>query len=273
MIPAPHELLTRYEHRAKKRFGQHFLSDPSILARIVDAAGVHTGDRVLEIGPGPGGLTSVLMGRGAAVTAVELDRDALAFLEQELVPLGLTLVAGDARRLEYGFVDATWRCVANLPYNVAHEITFELLEHPFTSMALMYQREVADRICAKVGEDAYSALSVAMQMRADVRRAFVLPPGAFRPPPKVYSAVVVFEPIVGTRIPDATERKRFERIVRGAFSVRRKTLINGLRTLGLARDVAVDAILEAGLPEMVRPERVDFDGFLALTRALGDAVA
>ncbi|MEZ4460210.1 MAG: 16S rRNA (adenine(1518)-N(6)/adenine(1519)-N(6))-dimethyltransferase RsmA, partial [bacterium] len=245
MIPAPHELLSRYEHHAKKRFGQHFLSDPSILGRICDVAGIVAGQPVLEIGPGPGGLTSVLMERGAEVTAVELDRDALAFLEQELVPLGLKVVSGDARKLDYAFVDERWRCVANLPYNVANEITFELLEHPFAKLALMYQREVADRICATVGEDGYSALSVAMQLRAKVRRAFVLPPGAFRPPPKVHSAVVVFEPIQGTRIPDVAERKRFERIVRGSFSVRRKMLINGLRTLGLDRDVAVEAVVAA----------------------------
>ncbi len=272
MIPEPNELLSRYEYRAKKRFGQHFLFDPSILNRILDSAQVSLGDYVLEIGPGPGTLTSMLMLRGANVKAIELDRDVVEFLTKELVPHGLTLVQGDARRADYSFVDQTWRCVANLPYNVANEITFSLLEFPFKSLTLMYQKEVADRICANVGDDAYSALTLAMQLRAKVKRVMVLPPGAFRPPPKVHSAVVVFEPIAGTRIPDLIERKRFEKIVRGSFNVRRKTLVNGLRTIGLTREMAVEAVEQAGLDPNVRPERVDFDGFLALTRVLVDAI-
>lgn len=269
MLPAPHELVERYEHAAKKRFGQHFLTDFNILNRMADAADVRAGDHVLEVGPGPGSLTTILMGRGAHVTAVELDRDAADFLEHTLVPQGLTLIRGDARRQDYGDVQG-WKCVANLPYNVANEITFELLELPFSKLALMYQKEVADRICAHAGDDAYGALSVAMQLRAKVYRAFTLPPGAFRPPPKVHSAVAVFEPIPGTRIPDLEERQRFERVVRGAFSVRRKTLVNGLRTLGLTREAAVAAVVAVGLDENIRPERVDFEGFLALTRAIAE---
>lgn len=270
-IPEPHELVDRYEHRAKKRFGQHFLTDFSILNRIADAAGIQAGDRVLEIGPGPGSLTAVLLARGARVTAIEVDEDAALFLQEHLVPHGLELLVGDARKIDLGFVTEGWKAAANLPYNVANEITFALLERPFSKLALMYQKEVADRMCADAGDDAYGSLSVAIRVRAEARRAFVLPPGAFRPPPKVNSAVVTFTPVPGMRIVDADERAGFERVVRGAFSVRRKTLVNGLRTLGLDREQAVAAVEAAGLDPQVRPERVDFDGFVRLARAVAES--
>lgn len=274
-MQTPHDLIKAYQRDAKKRFGQHFLSDPSILERIADAAKVGDGDHVLEIGPGPGTLTSALLARGAHVTAIEIDADAQDFLEEQFGDNPhFTLVRGDALTVNFYEIlekSPTWKCAANLPYNVATPIFFQLTEHNarFEKLALMFQREVALRMVATPEERSdYGVLSLMTQLHHDANIALTLPPGAFFPPPKVHSAVVALTPLENTRIEDPDLRKLFERIIKSAFQKRRKTLPNGLKSLGLEKETLVEAIRSAGVDERARPETLSFDDFVALATAL-----
>lgn len=271
----PGELVRRYERSTKKRFGQHFLVDPNILESIADAAGIEQGDDVLEIGPGCGTLTFTMLERGARVLAVELDRDLAAFLREELVPgRDMELVEGDFLDQDVGELlqraEGPWKCAANLPYNVATEVFFRLAEvmERFESLALMFQREVAERMVARAGDDDFGVLSLMSRLYADAEVVFTLPPGAFRPPPRVHSAVVRFTPISGTRIPDEGLRKRFKQIVRAAFQTRRKTLPNALKSTGVPKARLKEAIAATGLDLRIRPERVSFEDFVALADQL-----
>lgn len=274
----PGELFRAYQHRTKKRFGQHFLVDPQILDEITVHADIQSGDQVFEIGPGCGTLSLMLLRRGATVKAVELDRDAAAFLRESLEPhYPFELVEADAMSVDFdellGAQEVPWKVVANLPYNVGTEILFRLLEEGggrLESMTLMFQREVAQRIVATAGEDGYGALSLMVQLHSEVHYGMTLAPGAFVPPPKVHSAIVQFLPIRGTRIEDPILRKRFKKIVKGAFQMRRKTLTNGLRALGYEKDVVEGHLKAMGLGAKVRPERISFEDFEALTRRLHD---
>ena len=286
------ELVRRYERQAKKRFGQHFLVDPNILGAVAAAADISRGDRVLEIGPGPGTLSTTILGLGAHVLAVELDRDLVAFLGEELGEHpSFELIAGDILAQNLGEIladfdakfdeqsapetatpasPARWKCAANLPYNVATEVFFRLADvlERFDCLALMFQREVALRFVAQCGDNEYGVLSLMSQLYADSEIVMTLPPGAFRPPPRVHSAVVRFRPIAGTRIPDPDLREAFKNIVRQAFQTRRKTLPNALISTGIAKSRLIEAIEVAGLDARVRPERVSFDEFVALATRL-----
>ena len=277
LIPPPHELIRSYAVATKKHFGQHFLSDPALLGRIAQLVQLVPGDRVLEIGPGCGTLTGELLRQGARLTAVEIDRDAAAFLAQEAFPHDpqFTLLQGDALHLDFGEILASpgppWKVVANLPYNVGTEILFRLAAHRdhLAQMALMFQLEVAQRLVATPAQrKAYGSLSLMTQTDFHTRLAMTLPPGAFFPPPKVKSAVVHFVPIPGSRLPQAQEREQFETVVRTAFNQRRKTLLNALSPLGLPRDHLRQALQDAGIAPKSRPEVVSFDQFHALTKAL-----
>ncbi|WP_230467352.1 16S rRNA (adenine(1518)-N(6)/adenine(1519)-N(6))-dimethyltransferase RsmA [Lujinxingia vulgaris] len=271
----PGDLLRSFGQRTKKQFGQHFLVDPSILQEIVRCAGLKPGDAVIEIGPGCGTLTLTMLQAGATVDSIEIDRDAVEFL-QEALPQewGFTLHPGDALKTDMAAIVGSrpgpWKAVANLPYNVGTEVTFRLFELRETigSMTLMYQREVARRMVAKAGDDDYGALSLMVELYADAEIVMSLPPGAFVPPPKVHSAVVNFKMLPKTRIEDEERRAFFERVVKSAFQARRKTLPNGLKALKLPKDQVVAAIESAGLSPKVRPERVGFEAFLAVADAL-----
>lgn len=272
-IEQPGDLLGLYQRHAKKQFGQHFLTDPHILEALVEAAGVESGDHVLEIGPGCGTLTWTLMDVAAEVVAVEVDRDAVAFLEDVLVARGgLRVVEEDILDCEIDALidrESTWRCVSNLPYNVGTEVFFRLAEHLdcFECLVLMFQREVAQRFVAETGEDDYGVLSLMAHLYADVEIVKSLAPGAFTPAPRVHSAAVRFEPVEGTRIPEPETRRRFRKVVRTAFQMRRKILPNALAGIGVDKATREQLVEEAGLERTVRPERVSFDGFVRLTRA------
>lgn len=275
-IDQPGDLLRLYQRHAKKQFGQHFLTDPRILDGLIDEAGLEEGDRVLEIGPGCGTLTWRMMEHGARVLAVELDRDAAAFLEDVLVPRdGLEVIQGDAleqsvdEMLERG-EEGPWRCISNLPYNVGTEVFFHLAPRldRFERLVLMYQREVAKRFVAEPGGDDYGALSITSGLYADVRIVQTLPPGAFTPPPRVHSAAVRFDPIEGTRIPEPDVRERFIQVVRSAFQARRKILPNALAGLGREKSELEAAIEETGLERTIRPGKVSFEQFHELTKQL-----
>lgn len=272
---SPGELFRAYGLRTKKRFGQHFLVDPAILSEIVDLAALKPGDQVLEIGPGCGTLTLTMLQRGVTVEAVELDRDAIAFLETVLMPhFQLQVHGGDALAMDLEAIlsgsDKDWKVVANLPYNVGTEVMFRLFEQArhIKEMTLMFQREVAQRIVARQGESSYGQLSLMAQLHANTELVMNLKAGAFVPPPKVQSAVVRFEVLEETRIADPDLREVFQRVVRTGFQARRKMLTNSLRGLGLQKTPIEEALNEVGLSVKARPEELSFEEFEALSRAL-----
>lgn len=262
----PAGALRALEQRARKRFGQHFLTDPSITARIVRAAGVQPGDEVVEIGPGLGILTESLREAGARVTAVELDRDLAARL-RELLP-DVRLIEADAMGVDWPAlgVGPGARLVANLPYNVGTHLVMAALRSPgvFRTVTVMLQREVVARLVAGPGDDAYGALSVERWLWADARVAMAVPPGAFHPPPKVHSAVVHLTPWTPDALGDVP-RRAVEGVVRAAFASRRKTLRN---TLGAAwgKPLAESVLASVDIDPGLRAEVLAPAAFVALAR-------
>jgi 16S rRNA (adenine1518-N6/adenine1519-N6)-dimethyltransferase len=262
--------------RARKRFGQHFL-EPVWADKLVEAIEPKPDDRFLEIGPGPGALTLRFAPRVAHLTAIEVDRDLAAALGPQL-PSNVELVVADFLALDLApFVEAgPVRIAGNLPYNISSPILFRLIEAARTTAGsapspeprvpspdarvvdatLMLQREVAERLEARPGSGDYGVLSISVQLHADVRRMLTLPPGAFRPPPRVHSAVVrlTFRP---PPVPPRDERV-FEAMVRSMFTRRRKTLANALGPFSEGRNIRPVAALEAtGIDPSRRPETLD----------------
>jgi 16S rRNA (adenine1518-N6/adenine1519-N6)-dimethyltransferase len=243
--------------RANKRYGQHFLQG-AWADRLVGAIGPAPSDRFLEIGPGPGALTLRLAPRVAHLTAVELDPDMVAELGPRLPP-NVELIQQDVLEFDLASVAGSGlRVAGNLPYNAASPILFKLLGArrdgvALTDATLMVQREVADRIEGQPGTKAYGTLSIFVQLRADVQRLMTLPPGAFRPVPKVHSAVLRFE-FREPRV-QMTDEPTFEALVRSIFTQRRKTLSNALRRFAAERGLDPRlAIARAALDGTRRPE-------------------
>ncbi len=217
--------------RAKKSLGQNFLKDPHYLEKIVGVARVGPGDKVLEIGPGLGDLTRMLAQRAASVLALELDDRLVPRLREEFRDMkAVGIVLADALEYPYERLEGTWKVVANLPYYISTALIQRLLAERarFTSMTLMLQKEVAERIAAPPGGREYGYLSVLVQLYTEPRIEFLVPPGAFSPRPKVDSAVITLmvrdRPAVLIR-----DEAFFFRVVKAAFSQRRKTLRNALR--------------------------------------------
>lgn len=263
---------------ARKALGQHFLHDPDILHRIARATGSVRGDTVIEVGPGPGGLTRALLDDGAAlVIAVEADNRFASALETwpEFAAGRLAVVKGDARKMIWPLLieeaggRAPAKIIANLPYNVATPLLIQWLKADRWrgAMALMFQKEVAERICAAPGEDAYGRLAVLAQSMCRVRIDFTLPPGAFKPPPKVDSAVVVFDPLepaLRFPMPDTLET-----VTQAAFGQRRKMLRTSLKRLAQGHGLSPEAWLHGcEIDPRERPENLDVPAFQALARKL-----
>jgi 16S rRNA (adenine1518-N6/adenine1519-N6)-dimethyltransferase len=266
----PRAVLRVLEQHARKRFGQHFLADAGTVRRIVNAAGVEPGDRVVEIGPGLGILTSGLLEAGADLLTVELDRDLAAYLRTRFPEL--KLVEADAARIDWveHCPGSGWSVVSNLPYNVGTHVVMQLLRLPrtFQRLTVMLQKEVVDRLAAEPDTRAYGALSVEAQVRATILPVLDVPPARFHPPPKVDSCVVrldLFEqPMTGVD-PDF-----FDRVVRAAFSHRRKTLPNSMG--GSFPREHVESALEAlGISANIRAEALGLDQFRALASTLRQA--
>jgi 16S rRNA (adenine1518-N6/adenine1519-N6)-dimethyltransferase len=244
--------------RAKKRYGQHFL-EPAWAEKLVDAIAPAADERFVEIGPGPGALTLRLAPRVAHLTAIELDADMVTALSPR-VPPNVTLLHADFLEIDLATIGAEQplRVVGNLPYNVSSPILFRLLAAHRTrggirDATLMLQREVADRLTASAGTAEYGVLSILIQMHADVRRVLALPPGAFRPAPKVRSAVVSLR----FRAPAVVvaDERGLEAMVRMMFMQRRKTLLNALSAYAAFRRVQPRAALDAaGIDPRRRPE-------------------
>ena len=244
--------------RANKRYGQHFL-EAAWADKLVDAVAPAETDRFLEIGPGTGALTLRLAPRVAHLTAVELDPEMVAALGPHLPP-NVSLIREDFLDFDLRSIPAPGglRVAGNLPYNAAAPILFKLLEGrrdgvPLTDATVMLQREVADRIEGRPGTKDYGPLAIFVQLRADVRRLLTLPPGAFRPSPKVHSAVLrldFHEPRVQLR-----HEPTFEALVRSIFTQRRKTLANALRRFAADRGIdSRQAVARAELDGTRRPE-------------------
>jgi 16S rRNA (adenine1518-N6/adenine1519-N6)-dimethyltransferase len=265
--------------RARKRLGQHFLTDPRILARIADAVEACPADTVLEIGSGPGGLTRELAQRAGRVVAIEKDRELAAALDGRWP--NVTVIEGDALALDWhaaaGVAAARdrpvrgYRVAGNIPYNITSPLIDKALTPPRPEVVLfLVQREVADRLAAVPGGAAYGALSVGVQAAAAVESVFRIGAGAFSPPPQVDSALVRLRPRVAPLVPDA-DAPGFRRLVVGLFGFRRKQLLRGLRELtGWPAERCATALGRAGLDPATRPEMLPPAAFAALHRALVD---
>ncbi|CAM9462899.1 unnamed protein product, partial [Phaeothamnion confervicola] len=243
---------------------QHFLHDPYVLSRIVDAIAPKPGDALVEIGPGEGALTRPLLERVPHLTAVEIDRDLAAALVAEFPPERLEVIVADALEFDFSVLAAAHpgglRIVGNLPYNVSTPLLFHLATYAdrVRDMHFMLQLEVVDRMAAAHSTPEYGRLSVMLQRRFRVQRLFKVSPGAFRPPPKVESAVVRLTPLPVAEIADV-DGKVFGTVVTRAFGARRKTLRNALSSV-------IDAAgLEAlGIDPGTRPENVSPDGYIKI---------
>jgi 16S rRNA (adenine1518-N6/adenine1519-N6)-dimethyltransferase len=266
---------------ARKRFGQHFL-EPVWADKVVAAIAPTREDIFLEIGPGSGALTLKLAPRVAHLTAVEIDRDQIAALKPRL-PSNVTLVAGDILETDLAAVlgpsgaapSVPVRIAGNLPYNVSSPILFRLLalqsHYPCRDATLMLQREVADRLVAEPGSSEYGVLSVLVQWKAAVTRLLALPPGAFRPPPAVKSALVrlTFRP-PDVQVSDPAD---FERLVRSVFTQRRKTLANALAPFARSTGVsAPEALRRAGIDPGRRPQTLQLVEIARLADVFTSAV-
>lgn len=259
-------------HRPRKRFGQHFLTNPRILSRIVDALDLAPGQRVLEIGPGQGALTAHLLERGARVTAIEVDRDLAAMLRPRFP--NLTLVEADALEIDWHTImehPGDWLVTGNIPYNITSPLLDKVLLPPCPArIVFLVQKEVADRITASPGSAEYGALTVGIQTVAQAERLFKVPAGAFNPAPKVDSAVVRLAPRV-TRLIQDGEIRGFRRFVTGLFGFRRKQLVRGLRELtGWPPERVMPLVERLGLDPAARPEVLEPAQFVMIFRQLVD---
>lgn len=271
-LPPLREVIERYELSARKSLGQNFLLDLNLTARIARSSGPLEGVDVVEVGPGPGGLTRALLALGARrVVAIEKDRRAVAALADVTAryPGRLEVIEGDAlaedlsKRLSGGPA----RIVANLPYNVATPLlvgwlTSEVWPPWWQSLTLMFQREVAERIVAAPGSDAYGRLGVLAGWRTEARILFDVPASAFTPPPKVTSSIVHLVPRPN---PEPCGTRELEAVTLSAFGQRRKMLRQSLKAV--FRD-PIAALTAAGIEETRRAEEIDIAGFAALARAL-----
>jgi 16S rRNA (adenine1518-N6/adenine1519-N6)-dimethyltransferase len=268
-LPPLREVIARHGLSASKALGQNFLLDPQLLDRIARVAGDLDGQRVYEVGPGPGGLTRALLRAGAEVTAVERDRRCLPALAELTEASGgrLRVIEGDALAVDEQAEAGTGaHIVANLPYNVGTILLVRWLESEawppwWASLNLMFQKEVAERIVAKPGTDAYGRLSILAQWRTTAAIALNVHRSAFVPPPKVMSAVVHIAP---KAMPEGVDPEQLSALTAAAFGQRRKMLRQSLK----ATQGALDALAMLGIATDRRPETLSVEEFVALARAL-----
>jgi 16S rRNA (adenine1518-N6/adenine1519-N6)-dimethyltransferase len=260
-------------HRARKRFGQNFLADPHYVARIVDAVGPPPGDNLVEIGPGLAALTGSLVARAGRIAAIEIDRDLAARLRERFSDAELALHEADALDFDLRSLGPALRIVGNLPYNISSPLLFRIAEVAETvrDVHVMLQKEVVARMTADPGTADYGRLTVMLRATFRIERLFLVPAGAFRPAPKVESAVARLVPL-GEAAPSIADPALFARVVGAAFMQRRKTLRNALSSLAGA-----DAFAVAGIDPQARGETLAVADFVRLADAVrartGDAKA
>lgn len=269
-LPPLRETIARHGLSATKALGQNFLLDEQLLARIAAVPGSLDGHAVLEVGPGPGGLTRALLRAGARVTAIEMDRRCLPALDElsEAFPGKLRVIEGDALKLDHDALmgGEAYAVLSNLPYNVGTALFTRWLggeEWPprWTSLTLMFQQEVAQRIVAAPDTSAYGRLAVLAQWRSRARLAMKVHRSAFTPPPKVMSAIVHVQPAA---MPPGVRARVLERVTEAAFGQRRKMLRQSLKGL----EGALGALETLGIDPQRRAETLTVDEFVALARAL-----
>ena len=269
-LPPLREVIARHGLSASKALGQNFLFDEQLLDRIAAVPGDLAGQPVLEIGPGPGGLTRALLRAGAQVTAIEMDRRCLPALAElaEAYPGKLRVIEGDALKLDHGEVmgGKPFAVLSNLPYNVGTALFTrwmggEQWPPQWTSLTLMFQQEVAQRIVSRVNTSAYGRLAVLAQWRAEARLAMKVHRSAFTPPPKVMSAIVHVAP---ASMPEGVSARVLERVTETAFGQRRKMLRQSLK----AMPGAVAALETLGIDPQRRAETLTVAEFVAIARAL-----
>jgi 16S rRNA (adenine1518-N6/adenine1519-N6)-dimethyltransferase len=251
-------------HVARKRFGQHFLVNRHYIERIVNALDLRADDNVVEIGPGLGALTRPLLERVRRLTVIEIDRDLAARLTAEFTPERLTLHSADALEFDFASLGKDLRVLGNLPYYISSPLLFHLAQYDanIRDVTVMLQKEVVDRMVAAPATPDYGRLSVTLQVRFRIQRLFTVPPGAFRPAPKVESAVARLTPLREAR-PQLANERLFAEVVAAAFGQRRKTLRNALKTL------ATEEQLErAGIDPGARGETLAIADFVRLANSL-----
>lgn len=269
-LPPLRDVIARHGLSASKALGQNFLFDAQLLGRIAAIPGDLQGKAVLEIGPGPGGLTRALLAAGARVTAIEMDRRCLPALAElsDAYPGQLRVVEGDALAINHDdLMGEAYAVVANLPYNVGTALFTRWLSAAqwpprWTSLTLMFQLEVAQRIVAPPGGNAYGRLAVLAQWRSAAKLAMKVHRSAFTPPPKVMSAIVHVTP---ADMPEGVNSRTLERVTEAAFGQRRKMLRQSLKGM----PGAVEALAELGIDETRRAETLDVAEFVSLARKLG----
>ena len=249
-------------HIPRKRFGQNFLTDQAILSEIIRAIVPAAGDTMVEIGPGQGAMTTLLLKSLSRLHVVELDRDLVALLQKKFSADKLIMHAGDALQFDFGAIapeQGKLRIVGNLPYNISSPLLFHLTQYAqqVEDQHFMLQKEVVQRMVASPGGKDYGRLSVMLQWRYQMELLFIVPPSAFDPPPKVDSAIVRMRPIA---TPLACEQTRLEQVVTQAFSQRRKVIRNSLSSL-----FAEEQLIAAGIDPQARPETISLEQYVALT--------
>jgi 16S rRNA (adenine1518-N6/adenine1519-N6)-dimethyltransferase len=252
------------DHAARRRFGQNFLAEAHYAERIVAAVDPRPGERIVEIGPGLAALTGRLIERAGHIDAIEIDRDLAARLRERFGERELSLHEDDALAVDFGALGHDLRVVGNLPYNISSPLLFHLAANAphLRDVTVMLQKEVVDRMTASPGTPEYGRLTVMLQSTFEIERLFVVPPGAFRPVPKVDSAVARLVPLRG-RAPAIADRALFARVVAAAFAQRRKTLRNALSSLC---DEA--ALRAASIDPGARGETLSLADFVRLANAL-----
>ena len=269
-LPPLREVIARHGLSASKALGQNFLFDEQLLDRIAAIPGDLAGKKVLEVGPGPGGLTRALLRAGAEVTAIEMDSRCLPALAElgDAFPGKLKVIQGDALKLDHAEImgGEPFAVLSNLPYNVGTALFVRWLGGEnwpplWTSLTLMFQQEVAQRIAATPDNSAYGRLAVLAQWRSEAKMAMKVHRSAFTPPPKVMSAIVHVEP---REMPDGVSARVLERLTEAAFGQRRKMLRQSLKGV----PGAVEALEQVGIDPQRRAETLSVDDFVALARVL-----
>lgn len=253
----------------RKRFGQHFLTDSSVLEEIVTAIGLSPNDALIEIGPGRGQLTQYLLPQVKTLAVIEIDRDLVAYLQERYARVEkLTIYSADVLHFDWTALQSAkrWRIVGNLPYNITTPLLFKLFEQSaqIQDMHFLLQKEVVERLSAPVDSHNYSRLTVMAQYHAQITSLFTVNPEAFSPPPRVDSAFVRIEPYLSPPF-KAQNLNLFAQVVKEAFTYRRKTLGNSLRKL-----VTTDCLKRLNIDPQWRPQQITVENFVKISNMLGE---
>ena len=252
-------------HRPRKRFGQHFLTDPTTIEQIVAAIQPHDSQTIVEVGPGRGAISQPLAKLAGEFHAIELDRDLAGVLRKQFAPQANVMIhEGDVLSFDFAALGNELRIVGNLPYNISTPLLFRLVEfrHVIRDMHFMLQKEVVDRMAAPPGNKTYGRLSIMLGCYMEIEPLFDVPATAFNPPPKVTSSVVRLRPLAADTY-EINDHDKLSQIVAEAFSQRRKTLRNALKASATEED-----LIAAGMDPQARPERATIANYVALANLI-----